>query len=104
MATSMNDSTMKIRLDRGDLIASERKYHKSCHLSFFNKYKRFKKDNINLKEKDDAMHEERAFIELVDSIKIDIANNVQAFSMADLSKLYDERKKQLGLETVTHSD
>ena len=103
MALEMNDTIMSLRLDKGDLIASEGKYHRSCATAFYNRYKRFKSQKISTNEKEEAFLQERVYMELFDSIKNDCTNGQKFFPMVELRKQYDERKKQLNLSGITHS-
>ena len=47
------------------------------------------------------MLDERAFLELIESIKSDAESGVRMFPMAELNKLYRERRAEFGLDTST---
>ena len=88
VARNMNDSIMMVRFDTGDLVAAEAKYHRSCNRAYHNIYRSFVRKNVNHEAKEEKLLEERAFLELVDSIKTDTANGVGP--MSDLTKMFDD--------------
>ena len=102
MAADMNNIIMSIRLGTGDLIASEAKYHNHCKTAFYNAYKKHNSSKVTDKANEEQFLEERAFLELVDSIKTDAANGIQLFPMAELTKLLNDRKKQFNLSSLTN--
>ena len=85
------------------MVAAEAKYHKSCHLQFFNRYRAFLRSRTTKAEKDTQLFEERAYLELVDWIKIEAANGRENFLMSDLKRLYDERRRIFSLSTTSHA-
>ena len=103
MAAEIDDPILVLRMDRGDLIAAEAKYHRSCQTAYSNWYKKFKSQKISSKDREEQFLNERVYMELIDSIKNDCANGIKFFPMADLTKQYEDRKKQLNLPVYTHS-
>ena len=47
--------------------------------------------------------DERAFLELFDSMKNDAANRVKIYLMAELNNQFNERRKQFNLPPATHT-
>ena len=47
--------------------------------------------------------DERAFLELIESIKVDAENGVKMFPMVELTKLFDERRQNFNLPNITRS-
>ena len=45
--------------------------------------------------------DERAFLELIESIKVDAENGVTMFPMAELTKLFNERRQNFNLPNIT---
>ena len=104
MAAEIDDPILVLRMDRGDLIADEGKYHRSCQVGFLNRWKKFQSEKISSKDKTEQFLNERIYMELVESIKNDCANGEKFFPMAELTKQYDDRRKQLNLPSAnTHS-
>ena len=98
MAKELGDSIMMMQFD-GDLIAVEVKYYMGCYNNFRNRYRRFNNSRISKAIKEERMHDERAFLELIESIKVDAANGV---TMAELTKLVNERRQNFNLPNITH--
>ena len=51
MAAEIDDPILVLRMDRGDLIADEGKYHRSCQVGFLNRWKKFQSEKISSKDK-----------------------------------------------------
>ena len=99
MAMAMGDDLMVLRFDTGDLIATEAKYHHCCATDFRNRYRSFNQVKISKAAQAEQLLDERAFFELVESMKEDAANGVKIFRMAQLTQLFDERRKLFLLPT-----
>ena len=78
MAEELGDSIMMMRFE-DDLIAAGAKYHMGCYNNFRNRYRRFKNSRISKAVKEERLFDERAFLELIESIKVDAANGVTMF-------------------------
>ena len=75
----MGDDLMFLRFDTGDLIAAEAKYHHRYALDFRNPYRRFNQVQTSKAAQAEQLLDERAFLELVESMKVDAANGVKVF-------------------------
>ena len=102
MATEMNNELLIVRLDNDDLVAVEAKYHNNCKIAFHNEYRKFNNNKSTEAANEQRFHEECCFFELVDSIKMDAANGVQLFPLAELKELLDERRKQFNLTSPSN--
>ena len=103
MAEGMNDSIMAVRLSGNDMIAAEGKYHRGCCTGFYNRYKKYKAGRTTDKEKEEQFLDERAFLELFDSMKNDATNGEKIFIMAELNEQFEERRKHFNLPPATHT-
>ena len=99
MAREMNDTTMALRLDVGDLVAAQAHYHNGCLTSFHNKHRSHQRSKLSDKQLQTLLLEERVKAELIDSIKADAAEGEHIFPFADLMRLYNGRRSDLGLPT-----
>ena len=99
----MNDAILELRMHGGDLVATEGKYHRSCDTHFYNRYKTFQRARTTKQQKEEELLNERAYLELVDWMKAEAANGAKTFPMAELSKLYDERREQFNITSQSHS-
>ena len=72
-----------------------------CYNNFRNRYTRFNNSRISKAVKEEWLLDERAFLELIESIKVDAANGVTMFPMAELTKLFNERRQNFNLPNIT---
>ena len=97
---------MVLRIDGGDLVATEAKYYSLSYLAygigdviliFLQPIQNFSKITKTKQEKDEELLNERTFLEFVDWMKAEAANRAKTFPMAELSILYDERREQFNI-------
>ena len=105
LATELNDTSLLKKVSCEDPIALELKYHNKCYLAIKNRVRSIRRHQK--REMDDASENShaypRALSELVTYIyEQNVANTTDkpvVFKLTDLTYLYTERLKQLGIET-----
>ena len=97
IAEELEDSILHSHLGTGDLVASDGNYHPSCYWRYRSKYRSFFRNKLSKQAKEEQMLDERAFLELIESIKSDAESGVRMFPMAELNKLYSTGKEEQSL-------
>lgn len=91
----VGDDLLRSKLNRGDLIAQEAKYHAKCLVDMYNTTRSIQnKDETDIKTKHGV-----ALAELIAYMQeISEADAGTVFRLADLTALYTKRLRQLGIE------
>ena len=102
MATDLQETELMARIEGGDLVALEAKYHLECLTALRNRHRSFK---LQLgKESGECLKENqvktRALVELLSYIENCIDEGVFCFKFSVLHQLYEQRIKTLGMERV----
>ena len=102
MATDLQETELMARIEGGDLVALEAKYHLECLTALHNRHRSFK---LQLgKESGECLKENqvkaRALVELLSYIENCIDEGVFCFKFSVLHQLYEQRIKTLGMERV----
>lgn len=102
MATELEDTALLAKLEGGDLIALEAKYHlgcltklRNCHRSLLRAYHESSGCNIEEHQK-----KARAYTELVTYIESAVENGTFCFKLAGLHHLYEQHLKEFGIDII----
>ena len=101
MATELEDTVLLAKLEGGDLIALEDKYHLACLTKLRNRHRSLLREN---QESSDCQIEENqnkaiVFTELVTYIESAVEDGTFCFKFADLHHLLEKRLKEFGIDT-----
>ena len=101
MITELQDTQLLARIDGGDLIAKEMKYHLKCLTTLRNRYRSHVR-NLNQEEEkiikdEERMNESRMFVELASYIEKAVDSGTLLFKLSELHSLYVIRLKDLGI-------
>lgn len=92
----IGDKLLRVKLNGGDLIAQEAKYHRKCLIDFYNKTRDVQTRNIP------NQYQTKCGVALAELIaymqESAEAEEGMVFRLADLTHLYTKRLKQLGIE------
>jgi hypothetical protein len=103
MITALQDTQLLARIDGGDLIAKEAKYHLKCLVSLRNRYRSHKrKFTQELECTNEKMNESRVFIELITYIEKAVESGTLLFRLAELHSLYVNRLSDLGIRKLVN--
>ena len=95
--TELNDSRLRVRIVRGDLIAIGVKYHLKCLIELKNRYRshvrKSNKDKQNIVEN---VCNSRVFVELASYVKKEVNSGKLLFKLSELHSLYESRLEDLG--------
>ncbi len=98
MIVALQDTQLLAKIDGGDLIAKEVKYHLKCLVTLKNRYRSYKRTLIqepsNVQE---YMNESRVFVELINYMKTAFESGTLLFKLADLHSLYIKRLDDFGI-------
>ena len=103
-AKTLNDGNLLAKLSGGDVVAQELKYHPACMVALYNK----ERDYLRVQEQESAQEHWKevypiAFSELVTHIcgkkMSSDGTDPPIFKLSDLTKLYKQRLKQLGVDS-----
>ena len=105
MITELQDTQLLARIDGGDLIAKETKYHFKCLTALRNCYRshvrKLNQEEENISMDEQRMSESRVFVELASYIEKAVDSGNQLFKLSELHSLYVNCLKDLGiLKTV----
>lgn len=105
-ARTLSDGKLLAKLSCGDVVAQELKYHPSCLAALYNRERAYLKsssqEHSNQSSCDDEVYP-LAFPELLiyitETKNASEATSPAIFKLADLTLIYKERLKQLGVES-----
>ena len=101
MITELQDTQLLARIDGGDLIAKEMKYHLKCLTTLRNRYRSHVRKLNQGEEKiikdEERMNESRVFVELASYIEKAVDSGTLLFKLSELHSLYMVRLKGLGI-------
>ena len=108
MITELQDTQLLARIDGGDLIAKEMKYHLKCLTTLRNRYRshirKLNQEEEKISKDEERMSESRVFIELASYIEKAMDSGTLLFKLSELHSLYVTRLKDLGIvKTVNKS-
>ena len=100
MATELQDTDLIARMEGGDLVALECKYHLECLTALRNCYRSLKsqQDKESGEVSEENQVKARAFIELLTYIENCVEDGTFCFKFSTLHQLYEERIKNLGIK------
>ena len=89
----LNDTTLLTKIEGGDLIALESKYHLSCLAKLRNHHRSYLRE---VEESSSVLIEERklearAFAELLSHVEASVQEGVFLFTFSELRALYEKR-------------
>ena len=95
MATCLQDFELLSRIEGGDLVAIEAKYHLKCLTKYRNRYRGVKRKQETSSTCEDGV-DSRVFAELVSYVENEVEDGTYIFRLTDLHKLYEQRLAILG--------
>lgn len=108
-AQTLSDGMLLAKLSKGDVVALELKYHPACLVALYRRERTHLREEAQEDENVVHNHEIKAiaFSELVTYIyerkSIDAGTAPTIFKLINLTELYEQRLKQLGLNSNVHS-
>jgi len=103
MITELQDTTLLSRIDGGDLIAKESKYHLKCLINLRNSYRSHtRKSSPQHQNIDEKLNESRAFVELTNYIEKAVDSGTLLFKLSELHSLYVNRLEDLGVNKLVN--
>jgi hypothetical protein len=86
------------KLNAGDVIAQEFKYHPACLVALYNR----ERERVAMRQEDESNTNDASIAELVSYIFETQRNSMESvmFRLADLISVYEERLLQLGLNSL----
>ncbi len=101
MITVLQETELLGRIDGGDLIAKETKYHLKCLTSLRNRYRshirKLNQDEEKAHADEENMNMSRVFVELVSFIEKTVGSGTSLFKLSDIHSLYMNRLKDFGI-------
>ncbi|CAB3987995.1 Hypothetical predicted protein [Paramuricea clavata] len=103
IALDLQEESLLAKLSAGDMVALEAKYHKSCLTSICNRARSRRSRELRANEKDSNVVHGIVLAELVSYIEDtrEETNSLSVFKLSDLSKMYESRLEQLGIESTS---
>ena len=105
MVTELQDTELLARIDGGDLIAQEMKYHLKCLTSLGNCYKshvrKLNQEEDKAHTAEENMNISRVFVELVSYIEKTVQSGTSLFKLSEIHFLYMNRLKDFGISKGT---
>ena len=99
MARDLQDASLLAKIEGGDLIALEAKYHLSCLVKLRNRHRSYLREiqNASSKSQEERKMEARAFVELLTYIENSVEDGEFFFKLSQLRFLYESRLKDFGI-------
>ena len=101
MITELQDTELLARIDGGDLIAKELKYHLNCLVNLRNRYRghirKLKQEPVTTNDK---LNESRAFVELTSYIERTVDSGTLIFKLSEIHALFVNRLEDLGIKKL----
>ena len=99
-ATKLCDTSLLAKLTTSDMHALDAKYHRKCLIALYNRARKHYNDEIDDSDHKAMSNESVALAELVSYIE-ELSQDVgivPVFKLSEMTKLYTERLRQLGVE------
>jgi len=99
MAKDLQDASLLAKIEGGDLIALEAKYHLSCLVKLRNRHRSYLRgiQNASSKSHEERKMEARAFVELLTYIENSVEDGEFFFKLSELRFLYESRLTDFGI-------
>lgn len=99
MAKDLQDTSLLAKIEGGDLIALEAKYHLSCLVTYRNRHRSHvrERQSSSRESLEKIKTEARAFVELLAYIDSSIEEGISIFKLSELRILYESRLKNFGI-------
>jgi len=96
-AMILGDMDLQTKLNAGDMVAQDAKYHRNCLVNLYNRVRKIKEMSSKSSNDEQALVEGLAFAQLVVFIEEALAEGETApvFKLADLAQLYASRMEQM---------
>ena len=99
MINELQDTYLLAKIDGGDLIAKEIKYHLKCLVGLRNRYRSHNRvTGQHKQDPEEKWNESRAFVELTSHIDNAIDSGTLLFRLSELHSLYVKRLEDLGMK------
>ena len=106
MVTALQDTELLARIDGGDLIAKETKYHLNCLTSLRNLYRshirRLNQEEEKARTAEENMNISRVFVELISYIEKAVNSGTLFFKLSEIHSLYMDRLKDFNVSRQFH--
>ena len=99
IAKDLNDTSLFTKIQGGDLIALESKYHLSCLAKLRNHHRSYLRENeeISSTMNEERKMEARAFAKLLSHIETSVQEGTFLFKFSELRALYEKRLGYFGI-------
>ena len=99
MINELQDTYLLAKIDGGDLIANEIKYHLKCLVGLRNKCRSHNRvTGQHKQDPEEKWNESRAFVELISDIENAIDSGTLLFRLSELHSLYVKHLEDLGMK------
>lgn len=101
MIMELQDTQLLSRIEGGDLIARDAKYHLKCLVNLRNRYRsHIRKFSLEPERINEKVNESRVFVELTSYIERAVCSGTVLFKLSDIHTLYVNRLENLGITKV----
>ena len=99
MATDLQESALLTRIEGGDLIALDAKYHLACLTALRNRHRSLmrQRHDCSDNQKEAQKFEARAFVELIMNVENCVEGGQLYFKLSSLREMYENRLLDLGI-------
>ena len=97
MVKELQDTTLLAKIEGGDLIALEAKYHLPCLTKLRNRHRSLSRKDPNSTDGQNEVKKKqaRAFSELVSYVESAVEDGTFCFKLADLRHLFEDRLQEI---------
>ena len=99
MATDLQENELLTRIEGGDLIALDAKYHLACLTALRNRHRSLmrQRQDCSDNQKEEKKFEARAFVELIAHVENGVEGGQLYFKLSSLREMYESRLLDLGV-------
>ena len=104
MATQLQEIELMARMEGGDLIALEAKYHLECLTALRNRHRSLMRQQVQESGVpcEEKRMKARALVELFTHVENRVEDGTFYFKFSDLLQLYEKRLRSIGIEKETN--
>ena len=99
MAADLQENELLTRIEGGDLIALDAKYHLACLTALRNRHRSLmrQRQDCSDNQKEENKFEARAFVELIAHVENGVEGGQLYFKLSSLREIYESRLLDLGI-------